>query len=269
MWLGACSIASAQCSRPISLAYTTPEIRQAFSGHPGANLPTIEEALGKESGCEIRLASYPTARLWHEYFNGNLDVALGAIESPRLDATGIFVPMDEDEWILITARNPSSVPKHLEDFLQRRDLLVGTIHGGVQGPRLDGIIEALRQQGQIDEFTDLHNGLEKLLLNRDAALLTDVSHIEYVLSPRRFLALKLHSILQSQFLPTVIGIYLNKLSLGEKDRDDLQKAITSPAVQDQMTQLRRERLRELDENNGGGGHDELPSSPAGPVHDRS
>jgi polar amino acid transport system substrate-binding protein len=223
---------------------------QAFAARPSLGLPAYHEMLARESGCTVLLRPYPTARLWKEYFAGDLDIAFGAIQSGDRDAVGAFVATTQDQWVLLTMRPESTVPERLEQYVDRHELLVSVLHGGIHGPGLDEVIAVLRKHGQIDEFSDIDNGLQKLRANRDAALLTNSANLDYILTPRRIQALKLRTLPQPQFPPSVSGIYLSRKSLNETDRGLLLKAIYSPASAELAAKLREAYRRELQEADG-------------------
>jgi hypothetical protein len=236
-----------QCSRPVTMSYTTPQIMEAYAARPALGLPSLHEALAAESGCTIQLRPYPTARVWKEYFSGELGIVIGAVQSPERDAIGEFRTTTQETWILLTTRPLGSIPERLEQFGSQHGLLVGILHGGFYSADVAAVIDTLRRQGQIDEYHDLGNGIEKLLANRDAALVTNHGTVEYVLSSKRLQNLNMRLIPQPQFAGFASGVYLNRKALTETDRGVLLRALYAPTVAELADKLHKQRLRELAE----------------------
>jgi hypothetical protein len=223
LMLPAASIVHAACSRPIVLAYGSPQSAKAFAAAPARHLKSFETALADASGCSFNVVSYPTARLYAEFRGGHIDVLAGALREPGLDSAGEMIPALSFPWLLIMHPPGETQPKRLEDFLSAPKLLIGQVRGLEYPADIGIVMTRLGAQHQLDESVDFEMALTKLDGKRDAAVLMNAAY--YLLEAGQIHALKLAALRQPQFAPVAGGSYVSNRSLPADDRNAILVAL--------------------------------------------
>ncbi len=248
--LAACGILAAPsarsaCSRPINAVYSTQPVADVYAAQPDRQLPSLQDAIAKASGCLITITIDPPARSWQDFKEGQIDLLLSTPPASNDHEHGQFLPMLKTPWVLITALPKSEAPQRLDDFVTNRHLLVSKIRGLPYPPDVDAVLRQLQQQQQIDEAVEIDMALDKLAAHRDAAMILTAG--AYLLHVDRIHAAHLRPILQSQFAPALLGIYVSRKSLNDGDRHTLLAATRQVIKSGLPIGLLRTRLGEEDD----------------------
>lgn len=230
--------ARAACSRPISAIYSSTRVAESYGSPPTGALPPLHEAIARDSGCVVRIASEPPARAVGEFEEGRADLLIGSSSFQSLASNNRFIPIIQSPWLLLTPANARGLPDRLEAFVGMRGLLIGRVRGGSYPADVQAIFNALAEHHQIDEAVDTDMALNKLLAGRDSATL--VSAAAFIVQPDRIRNGPLRRAIQTQLAPAVFGIFLNHKTLTDGDQKTLATAITALVARDLPVGLMRQ-----------------------------
>jgi ABC-type amino acid transport substrate-binding protein len=236
--------ALAACSRPINLIYSSKQVAAVYLAQPARGLPSLADAIAQKSGCVLQPASYPPARAWDALAANQVDALIGGTYVAERAAQASFVPLLKTRWLLLTNADAHDIPSRLEDFAADRHLLIGKIRGTPYPPDVEVVLARLLQQHQIDESVDTEMALNKLIAHRDSALIMTAGG--YLTRSAQIRKQKLQRIVQPQFAPALAGMYLNKTSLSEADRNALLAAANAVLADDLPLKLLSAYMEEDD-----------------------
>ena len=237
--------AGSACSRATVAVYSTHPVADVYAAFPAQWLPSLQDAIAQRSGCKLNVIIDPPARAWLDFSAGHNDMLISTPVASADDGSGTFLPMLKSPWVLVTPLPAGAVPDRLDDFIADRGWRIGKIRGLPYPPDVAAVLERLDRQQQVDEAVEIDMALNKLENNRDSAVLMTAG--AYLLHANRIRAAHLRPIVQPQFAPAVLGIYISRKSLNDTDRSRLEAASRSIIAERLPIRLLRARLGKEDE----------------------
>lgn len=218
----ACATAGAQaaCQRELSVGISELGFGAYLQdGQWQGMAPDLIAELARRSGCKLKLAPRPRARVLLEFEQGQLDIITSAMQAPDRDRVGHFLPYAYAELDLVF--NGDAPPRTLDELRQRPEAKLGVVRG-VRVGRLKEAVDAMLASRQAEYSPDFDNLVAKLNAGRlQAAIIPNVIHAKM----RRDGVLPANAVTVDlqESPPEVIGLYLNRANLGAEDVQLLQR----------------------------------------------
>ncbi len=217
--------AGSDCPAPEQASYAGRATSALFAPLAETGLPALHTMLEQRTDCPIELHDYPTARAWSLFAAGNLDIVLGAIETPERSADGEFVEFGSIPFLLATSKRWGLMPPSQLSELEQRPL---EVVGVVRGTRFPGTIQlalqGLEAQSRIDYSVEYTIALKKLKLGRIQLLATNLAVLLMEVPPEH-LRDDLNVVEPANTPRLKVGVYLSKKSLSPRQRDTLRKEL--------------------------------------------
>jgi polar amino acid transport system substrate-binding protein len=212
--------AQAACSRELSVGISELGFGAYLQdGQWQGMAPDLIAELGRRSGCRLKLAPRPRARVLLEFEQGQLDIITSAMQAPDRDRIGHFLPYAYAELDLVFIGD--APPRTLDELRQRPELKLGTVRG-VRVGQLKEVVDAMLASRQAEYSPDFDNLAAKLAAGRlQAAIIPNVIHAKMRRDgqlPARAVTIDL-----PEGPPEVIGLYLSRNSLAADDVQLLQR----------------------------------------------
>ena len=183
--------------------------------------PDLIAELARRSGCKLKLAPRPRARVLLEFEQGQLDIVTSAIQAPDRDRVGHFLPYAYAELDLIFIGE--APPRTLEELHQRPEIKLGIVRG-VRVGQMKEAVDAMLASRQAEYSPDFDNLVAKLAAGRlQAAIIPNVIHAKMRRDGQ--LPAKAVTIDLPEAQPEVIGLYLNRSSIPAEDVQQLQRSL--------------------------------------------
>ena len=146
--------------------------KDSSGGYSGIDKLVVEE-LARRSDCVLVPFLDSRVRTWSALENGQLDMTVSAIETPKRQKFAIFIPyiFNNRNYLLIRSGLASKI-KTLQDFLADKTLRLGVVKSFVHGEVLDPWIATLKREGRVDEVSDLEVLARVFAAGRVSAFLT-------------------------------------------------------------------------------------------------
>ncbi|RZL36693.1 MAG: transporter substrate-binding domain-containing protein [Rubrivivax sp.] len=183
-------------------------------------VPQLIAELGRRSGCQLKLAPRPRARVVQEFEQGLLDMMTSSLQVPERDRLAYFLPYSFTEIDLIMASE--EVPRALEDWRQHGELKLGLVRGIRLAGRLHDIVEGMLASHQAEPSSDYDTLAAKLAAGRvQAALIPSVIHLKL----RRDGQLPAQAVVVdlAEATTDVLGLYLNRAAANPEDMRQLRR----------------------------------------------
>lgn len=217
--------AAADCLEPEQASYAGRATALLFAPQPENGLPALHSLLEQRSGCPIELRDYPTARLWSLFATGNLDIVIGAIETPERNQEGEFVEFGTLPFLLVTSKRWGLVPpSQLSELEQRPHEVVGVVRGTRFPDPIQHALQELETQSRLDYSVEYAIALKKLKLGRIQLLATNLA-VLLAEAPQARLNEELAMAEPANTPRLKVGIYLSKQSLSPYQRDQLRREL--------------------------------------------
>jgi polar amino acid transport system substrate-binding protein len=183
--------------------------------------PDLIAELARRSGCRLKLAARPRARVLLEFEQGQLDIVTSAMQAPDRDRVGHFLPYAYAELDLVFIGE--APPRTLEELHQRPELKLGIVRG-VRVGHMKEAVDAMLASRQAEYSPDFDNLVAKLLAGRlQAAIIPNVIHAKMRRDgqlPARAVTVDL-----PEGQPEAIGLYLNRANIPADDVQQLQRSL--------------------------------------------
>ena len=221
LWMAlAAAGAQAGCSRELSVGISELGFGAYLQeGQWQGMAPDLIAELARRSGCKLKLAPRPRARVLLEFEQGQLDMVTSAIQAPDRDRIGHFLPYAYAELDLVFIGD--APPRNLDELRQRPELKLGIVRG-VRVGQMKEAVDAMLASRQAEYSPDFDNLVAKLMAGRlQAAIIPNVIHAKMRRDgqlPARAITIDL-----SEGPPEAIGLYLNRASLAAEDVQLLQR----------------------------------------------
>lgn len=138
-------------------------------------VPEMMAELTLRTGCRLKLAPRPRARVLLEFEQGELDIITSTMQGDDRDRIGHFMPYAYTESDLIVVS--TSPPRSLDELRRRPELKVGVVRGVRLGKVLNDAVAAMLETRQAEYSPDFDNIAAKLSAGRlQAALIPSVIH---------------------------------------------------------------------------------------------
>lgn len=217
----AAASASAACSREFSVGIS----ELGYGAYQQGGLwqgivPQLISELSRRSGCQLRLASRPRARVVQEFEQGQLDMMTSSLQAPDRERIAYFLPYSFTEIDLILGHN--KLPRSLEDWHSRPELKLGLVRGVRLSKRLNAIVEDMLASRQAELSYDYDNLAAKIAAGRiQAGLIPSVIHIKLRRDGR--LPAKTVTVDLPENGTDALGLYLNRSTATEQDAQLLRQ----------------------------------------------
>jgi polar amino acid transport system substrate-binding protein len=227
--------AQAACSREFSVGISELGYGAYQQGGQWLGIvPQLIAELSRRSGCQLKLATRPRARVVQEFEQGQLDMMTSALQLAERDRVGHFMPYAFTEIDLIIATD--AVPRALEDWRQQPDLKLGLVRGIRLPQRLNALVEGMLASRQAELSPDYDNLAAKMAAGRlQAALIPSVIHIKL----RRDGHLPAQSVVVdlAEATTDAIGLYLSRSTATAADQQLLRQHLDAMRREGWIQQL--------------------------------
>ncbi|MFG6432211.1 substrate-binding periplasmic protein [Roseateles sp. LYH14W] len=236
--------AQAACSRELrigvsSLGYAAYQ----QDGQMRGIIPDLVAALAQRSGCRLRLALRPRARVMLEFEQGQLDIVTSSIRTPERDRFGHFLPYAYAELDLLLLNE--TLPRTMRDLSQRPEFKLGLVRGVRLGDVLTDWVEPMLASKQAEYSPDFENLAAKLSAGRiQAALIPSIIHTKM----RRdgLLPVQATAVDLTDAPPETIGLYVNRKNVPDADLQLLQRHVEALRREGQVQQVYARHIGEAD-----------------------
>lgn len=223
LWMAlAAAGAQAGCSRELSVGISELGFGAYLQDGQWLGMaPDLIAELARRSGCKLKLAPRPRARVLLEFEQGQLDIITSAMQAPDRDRVGHFLPYAYAELDLVFIGD--APPRTLEELHQRPELKLGIVRGVRVGHMKDAV-DAMLASRQAEYSPDFDNLAAKLAAGRlQAAIIPNVIHAKMRRDGQ--LPAKAVTIDLPEGPPEIIGLYLNRTSIPAEDVQQLQRSL--------------------------------------------
>jgi polar amino acid transport system substrate-binding protein len=180
---------------------------QEHGAYRGTSVDVVAE-LGRRTGCQFRIEWYPRERLFVQFANGRLDMAMGSLRNPDRDRTGSWIPYTYTQFELLVKRESGGNFRSLAEFVDGSTARLNVTRGISYPPPVHTQLERLQKQGRLEYVSDYEVVFKKIIAGRaEGTLAPPVIHRLHV---QRFrLADKLTAQPIAEWPRKMAGVYLS------------------------------------------------------------
>ncbi|MFA9216555.1 MAG: substrate-binding periplasmic protein [Sphingomonadaceae bacterium] len=177
----------------------------------GTSVDVVAE-LGRRTGCTFRIDWYPRGRLFVEFANGKLDMAMAALRDPARDRVANWIPYTYTQFELLLSKASSGQFRSLAEFVDGSQARLNLTRGVSYTPATQVQLERLQQQGRLEYVNDYEAVFRKIKAGRaDGTLAPPVIHLLH--TRRSGLGGKLVATPISEWPRKLIGAYVSNQNL--------------------------------------------------------
>ncbi|MES2743692.1 MAG: transporter substrate-binding domain-containing protein [Pseudomonadota bacterium] len=153
--LGLTGAAHAGCSRPIHVPVPSMGAAVVTNGADVSGIyPDALRAQGQQLGCRFVFSAVPRARQEAMFENGKSDLLIPAVQTPRRDRSGRFVPLLSLRPVLISLRSTRAAIDTSEQLLAHPEVRVALVRGYDYGEAYTKLAAQLAKQGRVSMEVD-------------------------------------------------------------------------------------------------------------------
>jgi polar amino acid transport system substrate-binding protein len=202
------------------LGYTAFQERGAYRG----TAVDLVEELGRRTGCKFRLEWYPRERLFVQFANGRLDMAMGSLRDPERDRSGGWIPYTYTQFELLLTHASAGNFRSLAEFVDGSSGRLNVTRGISYPPPVQLQLERLQKLGRLEYVNDYEVVFKKIIAGRaDGTLAPPIIHR---LHQRRFrLEGKLTALTITEWPRRMAGAYLSNATVTRDAQRGFARAI--------------------------------------------
>ncbi len=187
----------------------------------GASVDVVNE-LARRTGCKFELRWFPRGRMFAEFDNGNIDLVMGAAQTPLRDRNGNFIPYCYTQFELLLSKNVAGSFRSLKDFVDHSRARLNIPRGIYHLDAVQVQLDRLEQAGRLEWVNDYDVVFKKIAAGRaEGTLAPPILYTWYVTPTGKGDAMNALQIPESP--RQLVGLYLSKRNISA----DVQQAYTA------------------------------------------
>ena len=133
--------------------------------------------LHMRTGCTFKLEWFPRGRLFAQFANGRLDIAMSSLRSPERDHAGTWLPYTYTQFELLLTKSQAGKFRSLADFVDHSHARLNVTRGVSYAPAVLAQMDRLEKQGRLEYVNDYGVVFRKIMAGRaDGTLAPPVIH---------------------------------------------------------------------------------------------
>lgn len=201
----------------------------------------LMQQLEARSGCSLPLELRPRPRVIQEFMAGQVDIITSSLQFPDRDAVGQYVPYGLTKLDLVLREDVPRSVDSMAKFLATEGLTLGQVRGIGFGPLLAPTMEQLTAQGRLELAPDIENLAARFSAGRfHAAVYPGIIHAKLIRDGQLPANVRILDVPESP--AQVTGLYLNRSTVAEADRQLLDKHLRQLAREGVVEALYRKYM---------------------------
>lgn len=186
------------------LGYSSYQEHGAFRG---TSVDVVAE-LERRTGCHFRIEWYPRERLFVQFANGQLDMAMASLRNPERERYASWMPYTYTQFELLLTRQSAGRFRSLAEFVDGSKARLNVTRGIVYAPELQAQLQRLQKLGRLEYVADYEVVFKKIKAGRAEGTLAPP--VIYMLHQRRLdLGGALAAQAISEWPRQVVGAYVS------------------------------------------------------------